>query len=197
MNNPLQSIYIYPTDTVWGIGARISDKDAHRQINLIKKIDSLKPLSVLFTSFELLLQKTTLPPRMTDEWLRHFFSQESTIIMPNSWMMFDIPPWISPDGKTTGIRCLDLPLLSQLTNSLPITTTSLNLTGNPPITSLEEASRFRSKHVPDAIFVNIPGLVPSGKASTIVSVDDDGNYAFIRRGRFENDIEKHLRLLTA
>ena len=44
------TIYVYPTDTVWGIGCSIYNQDGFEKIAKIKKTKADKPLSILFES---------------------------------------------------------------------------------------------------------------------------------------------------
>ena len=44
-------VLIYPTDTVWGIGGCILSKKNYDEINIIKKINTNKPVSILFSLY--------------------------------------------------------------------------------------------------------------------------------------------------
>ena len=44
------SVYLYPTDTVWGIGAPMENQQACLRVEEIKKSSSTKPISLLFSS---------------------------------------------------------------------------------------------------------------------------------------------------
>ena len=77
-----ESVFIYPTDTVWGIGASIRSKAAREKINVIKRSPDDKPLSIMFTDIKTLYNSFNFPDGMSVSWLRNFFKLESTLGLP-------------------------------------------------------------------------------------------------------------------
>ncbi len=73
-------LFIYPTDTVWGIGGSVFDQDVYHAINQVKKEPDLKPLSVLFSSMQQLQQFIDLPQE--GNW-SEFFKLETTLLLPH------------------------------------------------------------------------------------------------------------------
>ncbi len=66
-------LFIYPTDTVWGIGSNIYDEASFKEIARIKKTTTDKPLSIMFTDLSELKKSFRFPVEMNEEWLRLFF----------------------------------------------------------------------------------------------------------------------------
>ena len=65
-------IILYPTDTVYGLGANIFNNDAVKKIYEIKKRDQSKPLSVLVqdtNSLELIADLNKDSRAIVDKWL--------------------------------------------------------------------------------------------------------------------------------
>lgn len=189
--NSTSKIFIYPTDTVWGIGSNIYDEDAHHEIARIKKSAEDKPLSIMFTDLTELMRSFCLPEQMDEKWLRAFFQMESTLGLPLSSARILIPSWVHGGSDMVSIRFLEAADLREIRP--PFFTTSLNLTGRPPITNYQEASEFRAKYAPQAQLLGSPAHNLSGQASTIIFFKDR-TFRFIRHGRMSAELRKHLEL---
>lgn len=191
-------IFIYPTDTVWGIGSSIYSEKGHERIADIKKTAKNKPLSIMFASAEDILSSFKLPEEMTKEWLETFFSMETTLGLPLALSKIRIPRWATGESSYVSLRCLSLPVVSKIHQDLqaPFFSTSLNLTGEAPITSLEEARNFYQQHAPDAIF--FPGEHSgqlSGTSSSIVFINENLTFEIKREGRKVEEVKEHLMRL--
>jgi L-threonylcarbamoyladenylate synthase len=192
-------IFIYPTDTVWGIGGSIFSKEVYDRINKIKGVKGNKPVSVLFPNINLIKKYFMLPLEVSDEWLRIFFKFETTLGLPLSWHKGEIPSWVYQNSKIICVRCLEGSFYEDLTKDAggPIITTSLNLSGAPPLASLDEIYSFKDKYVQDALIKESFSFEISGHSSSIISVNDSLEFHILREGfRFEN-VKQHLRLLSA
>lgn len=66
-------LFVYPTDTVWGLGASIASPTAINKINQIKKITIKRPFSILFPTIAMIKDYFELPLLMSEEWIRYFF----------------------------------------------------------------------------------------------------------------------------
>ena len=185
----VDNIFIYPTDTVWGVGASIYSNKANNEIRSIKGADCKKALSVLFRDFDQLQSFFRLPKFLTKSWARNFFSLETTILIPKERLIKEIPYKIIFDSQYIGCRCLNF--IMHL--DYPLTTTSLNISGCGPIIDEEKASSFMQNYFPKAKFIN-PLVKLSGRSSTIVSIDNEGKIKIIRRGEKAVEVEKLCRL---
>lgn len=184
------SVVIYPTDTVWGIGASIYDHEAYKEISRIKKTSDEKPLSVMFTDIDQLIASFSFPAVMTKEWLLKYFSMESTLGMPLTSAQIDIPSWVHGKSDMISLRFSTDTQLKSI--PAPFFTTSLNITGEVPITTLKEAQSFQQQHAPLAKFISSSKPL-SGESSTIVFFKNN-SFQIIRKGRLVDQIKKHLEL---
>ncbi|AEB11709.1 L-threonylcarbamoyladenylate synthase [Marinithermus hydrothermalis] len=157
-------VVAFPTDTVWGLLARMEDEAACRRIYRIKGRAAEKPLQVLVSSVEAALELAELGPHepVFLELAREFWPGPLTIVVPGQ----AIPPWISPDG-TVGLR---MPAHDELLEILAgvgghAAATSLNQSGAPPARSYEEALTFAP--LVDRVH---PGDTPAGVASSVVDL---------------------------
>jgi L-threonylcarbamoyladenylate synthase len=184
------SIYIYPTDTVWGIGANIYSQKGQEAIRKIKKSSLEKPMSVLFPGRDILSRFINYPTLWND-----LFELEITFLIPSKWCNEEIPSWVAT-GPYVGIRCLEnaeLDFIKEKENA-PITSTSLNLSGGEPITSLEDVTSFMENEAKSCELIHFKDREMSGMSSTIVKVEEDKNYEIIRAGANVEKIKDILGL---
>ena len=191
--NIVDSIFVYPTDTVWGIGADIFSEKAQTEIAHIKKTETGKPLSVLFGSYEQLKEYVKMPSVGDIDW-KHFFQLESTILIPCEHFE-KLPAWINYDSPFVGIRVLNNAVTKQIHNLCPnpITSTSLNLKGEDPIVSFDDAVHFKDENCPQSVLINDSSVVPAGHSSTILKFNGL-DFTFLREGARIDEIKDALGL---
>lgn len=189
MNQIQKKLFIYPTDTVWGIGAYIYEQAAQIEIARIKKTSADKPLSIMFNNLNDLKKSFQFPVQMNDEWLETFFQLESTLGLPLTTALIPIPAWVHGGSDMISIRLSQDPLLQNIPS--PFFSTSLNLTGDPPVQTYEEAVDFQKKYAQDAVLLGDNSYQLSGQSSTIVFVRDE-KFEIIRPGRMIFVVRSHL-----
>ncbi len=191
-------VFIYPTDTVWGIGCSIYSESGHEKIADIKRTSKDKPLSMMFTGADEILASFKLPEEMSKEWLEDFFKLETTLGLPLTLAKIRIPKWATGESSYVSIRCLNTPVINSINNELraPFFSTSLNLTGEPPVTKKEEARKFHQQHASDVLFFeNQKSEDLSGTSSTIVFINENLNFEIKREGRRVEEVKEHLMKL--
>ena len=105
-------VILYPTDTVYGLGANIFNNKAVRRVFEIKKRSFLKPLSITKVSLK---QK---------EYMSNYLPGPYTFILKKQKI---IPRVITSGSSYVGVRVPDNKLACSLASIFPITTTSANL----------------------------------------------------------------------
>lgn len=190
-----REIFIYPTDTVWGIGASINSKEENDQIRIIKRSKPDKPLSVLFPSFEMLKNSLGKNLPLSEMALVNFFKLESTMLIPLEYFKLPLDKAVIGESSHVGIRCLSFPFLPPF----PITSTSLNLSGESPITNYADACTFAEKYFSNAKILYGKSIATSGSSSSIfiLSGRDERvkpNFTCLRRGRYVSQLEEILGL---
>ncbi|WP_105316808.1 L-threonylcarbamoyladenylate synthase [Thermus tenuipuniceus] len=151
----------FPTDTVWGVLARMEDEAACRRIYELKGREEEKPLQVLVADLESALKLADLG-KLREKFLRlaeAFWPGGLTVVVPGQ----GIPPWISRDGSV-GLRMPDHVLLRGLLRRVGgyAAATSLNRSGEPPVRTEAEARAFAVDYV-------FPGEA-MGLASSVVDL---------------------------
>lgn len=166
-------VIIYPTDTVYGLGANIFDNKAVRDIFKIKQRSFLKPLSVLVSdteAIELIAQISVYQKDTIEKYLPgpYTFILNKTPVVPR----------VVTGGLThVGVRVPKNEIACKLASLFPITTTSANLTDEEVLSAPEDILNQLGCDVDLVIDV---GPLKSNKASTIIDLTT-AQPTFIRR----------------
>ncbi len=128
------NVFIYPTDTIYGLGCDAANRDAVARLKKIKGRDADKPLSVIapylgwiFEHFE--IEKKDIA------YLKKYFPGPYTLLLRKRKLSF--MDWISPNDRM-GVRIPkfvsgDGYIMDAIESSqVPIVTTSVNLSGEKP-----------------------------------------------------------------
>jgi len=155
------AIFIYPTDTIYGIGCDATNSKAVKKIREIKG-NFQRPFSVMVPDKEWIVENCDII--MEEDWLNKLPGPYTLIMNLNK---MDCVSNDVHDGDTLGVRipahwCTDLSKLSQL----PIITTSANLSGGMFMTSFETLNDEVKKHID--FMIDIGEII--GKPSTIVNL---------------------------
>ena len=166
-------VIIYPTDTVYGLGANIFDNKAVRKVFEIKQRSLLKPLSVLVSdtdAIELIARISIYQKDTIDKYLPgpYTFILNKTPIVPR----------VVTSGSThVGVRVPKNEIACRLASLFPITTTSANLSDEEVLSSPKDILNQLGCDVDLVIDV---GSLESNMASTIVDLTS-AQPTFIRR----------------
>lgn len=190
-------IFIYPTDTVWGIGGNIHVSGMLQQVNRIKGYSENKPLSILFSNLAMLSDYFDLA-LFDKDWLQQFFKLEATLGLPVSWLKKSIPEEVYGESSFICVRVLSS---SEIDSAIaqaegPVFTTSFNLKGEAPALTLNRAKQLAKKICPKAVLIK-GNMELNGDSSTILWIDESLNFTLLRAGTMVDKIEKHIKLLTA
>ena len=166
-------VIIYPTDTVYGLGANIFDNKAVRNVFKIKQRNLLKPLSILVSNtdaIELVARISIYQKDTIDKYLPgpYTFILNKTPIVPR----------VVTGGLThVGVRVPENKIACKLASIFPITTTSANLSDEKVLSSPEDILKQLGCDVDLVIDV---GPLEAKSASTIIDLTTP-QPTFIRR----------------
>ena len=122
-------IIAYPTDTIYGFGCDALNVNAIKRLNSIKR--RITPMSVLCQNVETMLSWVILPD---DEKvsIENKLKSNATVIAPVKSNI--VSKLVMGNGDTLGIRLPNHSFCIKLANQYfnPITTTSVNRSGNKP-----------------------------------------------------------------
>jgi len=153
-----------PTDTVWGIAARLDRPDAIASIFTVKQRPPEVALPVLVASPAVALSLVGELDAVAMGLMATFWPGALTVVV-------SCPPGLAKltgATSTVGLRMPDDPrLLTLLEATGPLATTSCNLHGQPPVTSAEEAASLLGEG--DVV---LAGTAGGGRSSTVAEVLD-------------------------
>ena len=168
-------IYIFPTDTVWGIGGSLRSRVAQKRIEAIKHITQQRPYALIFAQLHDLAAWMTpaSPLYARNELVRwaDILAAHTTLLFPRAWLKDDAQI-AAPGGSHIGVRWQPNEAIKKIwqIEHQPIISTSLNLSGQTPIIREGDARVFAQQFAPDAQFFNAP-IAGQTQASTILRID--------------------------
>ena len=119
------SIIVYPTDTVYGIGANIFNEKAILKVFSIKKRLKNKPLSVCLSRIEDIRMVANIDATM-EKIIRKILPGPFTLILEKN---DKVPSILTAGSDKIGIRIPANQVCMDLSRDFPITSTSANLSG--------------------------------------------------------------------
>ena len=130
-----EDVIVFPTDTVYGIGASIFSPKALDKIFEIKNRPTDKSLIVLCAD-ELQLEEIVGPLSVDVKKIIDAFLPGGLTLILNCYM--SLPEEITRGKQTIGVRIPDHPLALELLKKFgPLATTSANISGEPSPTKID------------------------------------------------------------
>ncbi|MFV9676581.1 MAG: L-threonylcarbamoyladenylate synthase [Methanosarcinales archaeon] len=128
---------IYPTETLYGLGADALSEEAVRKVYSIKIRALSQPLSLAVSSFEMLHEVAYVDSAYLGI-LKELLPGPVTVLLRKKAIVPDI---LTAGSDLVGIRFPDNEVaLSIITETGPITSTSANVSGKKPPTCVEEVA---------------------------------------------------------
>jgi tRNA threonylcarbamoyl adenosine modification protein (Sua5/YciO/YrdC/YwlC family) len=126
-------IIIYPTDTVYGLGCSVTDKNAIERIHLVKRQRADKPFSFVCSDLTHISEYAQVS-NAAFKIMKHMIPGPYTFILP-AGRMKQLPKILVSKRKTVGIRVPDSPVTQALVRELghPILSTSVTLDSSEPL----------------------------------------------------------------
>ncbi len=124
---------VYPTDTVYGIGANILDEEAIQKVYDAKKRSPSKPISACVSKIQD-IHKIAHMDKNTEKLVEKIFPGPFTVILKKKK---DVPAVLTAGGDKIGVRIPDSRVCMELSSQFPITTTSANISGEKIPESLD------------------------------------------------------------
>ena len=157
IENAFKKIFIYPTDTIYGIGCNAKNKKLVEKIREIKNRDS-KPFSIIAPNFSYIIQNCEVDLST----LKKYLPGPYTLILKKRNKNF--LNHVS-NSEYIGIRIPKHPIKKFLQKTgKPVITTSVNISGEKPANRIEEIN----KEILEKVEIIIDGGKLSGKSSKII-----------------------------
>jgi len=157
-------VVIFPTETVYGIGALASSESAVKRIFEVKKRPYGKPLQILISDISQVNQFASEISNKAKEVMKKYWPGPLTLIFKKKPKVSDI---ITSSGNTVGLRMPKNSTILKLIKEVgPIAASSANISGQPDPISPEEVKI-------EADLLLDGGRCKIGQASTVVDVSVD------------------------
>lgn len=165
-------VVLYPTDTVYGLGANIFDNKAVRRVFEIKQRSFLKPLSILVSSNSAINLVSKVSNKQK-EIINNYLPGPYTFILKKRNI---VPRVVTSGSNFVGVRVPDNNIARGMSKLFPITTTSANITDKNVLTTPSEILRQLDTEIDLVIDA---GPIKS-KSSMIIDLTDD-NFKIVRK----------------
>jgi L-threonylcarbamoyladenylate synthase len=163
-------VFVYPTETIYGIGGRADNKDVERKILRAKKRPPGKSMILLAGNREMFIRFGVIFPYMADVLAKHFWPGNLTMVLP-----------LKNSKETVGVRISGHPLIKAFYGNLeaPVFSTSANLNGQPYINDPDEIYSIFGDKID---FMIDAGALPSSPPSTVIKIVSDNKIELLREG---------------
>ena len=180
-------LVVYPTETVYGLGADALDADAVERVYAAKRRPRGDPVSVAFPSADAAFAHTA-PSDAARDFMDAVLPGPVTPLVPRRET---IPDAVTAGGALVGVRVSSHDVPRRLTERAgPITSTSANRSGEPSATSADAVDAAIRDAA--AVVLDAP-CCEEGEGSTVVDTED---WRIVRRGArvdaVEHWIEAHV-----
>ncbi|MDO5861042.1 L-threonylcarbamoyladenylate synthase [Methanobrevibacter sp.] len=166
-------VILYPTDTVYGLGANIFDNAAVKRVFDIKQRSYLKPLSILVSD----IRSIGLVAKVSNEQkklINNYLPGPYTFILKKESI---VPRTVTSGSAFVGVRVPNNDISRRLASLFPITTTSANISDDEVLSNPSEILEQLDCEVDLVIDV---GELKSSHASMIIDLSQT-NPRIIRR----------------
>jgi L-threonylcarbamoyladenylate synthase len=176
-------LVVYPTETVYGLGADALDSNAVERVFAAKGRDRSKPLSMAVAS-RTAVETYTNPTDRERAFMRRFLPGPVTVVLERG---SQVPDTLTAGRDRVGVRVPDRDAtLALLSHVEPVTATSANVSGRESARSVADID----DQIREAAAVIVDGgETPGGRGSTVVDVEHGQIH---RRGPKADDMEAWL-----
>lgn len=161
-------VIVYPTDTVYGLGVNALEPHRIGRLFKIKKRPKTKPVPVMVRDIEMAKQLAFID-RKAEKILTSVWPGPVTVVLEKKQIVPDI---LTAGKRTIGLRIPDCQFTRVLMENLaePLTVTSANFSGQPPLTSCREVIKVFEKAYPRPDLILDSGDLPVSPPSTVLDL---------------------------
>lgn len=169
-------VAVFPTDTVYGIGASVFRPRAIRRVYQLKGRSYKKRLPFLVADMDQALALVEPPGKRLVKLLKRYWPGPLTVVFNTS----SLGRWTTGGKDTLALRIPDHPVTLALLKKMgqPLAVTSANRSGRPEAVSGEDAVKIFGTRV--NVLVD-GGLCPRGIPSTVIDVSST-HWTLVREG---------------
>lgn len=167
----LGGVIVYPTDTVYGLGANACDNLAVDQVFKIKKRSYTKPLPVLARNLDWVKELVYIDVR-NRKIVESLWPGTVTAVLPKRGHLSSL---VAAKGFSVGVRIADFPFIDRLLGKFgfPLTATSANISGEEATNNIDKViARFISADRRPNLVLDA-GILPKSQPSTVLDLTGD------------------------
>jgi len=170
-------VIVYPTETLYGLGADALNLDAVEKVFQLKGRDPQTPIPVLVADREMLGALVEEIPALAKTLMARFWPGPLTLVLT---ARKDVSPALSNADGGIGVRISSQPIATRLVRALghPLTATSANPSGLTPARTVRQAKHYFAGEI--EVFIDA-GELTSKTGSTVVEISANG-VRIIREG---------------
>ena len=176
------AVFVYPTETIYGLGGVCDVGGVKERILSIKRRASGQPLILIAPDRSYFLKLPVIFPPTAERLALEFWPGMLTLVLPSL-----------SDERGIGVRVSSHPFMTEFFRYIdqPLFSTSANLSGEPYVNDPEKIYSIFSGEVD--FFIDA-GLLPPSRPSTVVRIGTDGTVTVLREGAvLSKDVFKALR----
>ena len=173
-------VIVFPTETLYGLGADALDSEAVEKVFQLKGRDPNQPIPLIISGAGMLQSLITDIPPLARTMMDRFWPGPLTLVLP---ARRDIPKPLVNSSGGVGVRISSQPIATKLVQALgrPLTATSANPSGKEPARTIEAAKSYFAGKV--KVFLD-GGTLTSKTGSTVVEVNGE-SIRIIREGEID------------
>jgi L-threonylcarbamoyladenylate synthase len=160
------ALIVFPTETLYGVGADALNFTAVEKVFQLKGRDPTNPFPVIVSDRAMLDQLVAATSPLAEKLMAHFWPGPLTLVLP---ARADIPPQLVNATGGIGVRISSQPIATEIVRALgrPLTATSANPSGQAGARTIAQAKYYFPGTVD--IFVD-GGELASITGSTVAEV---------------------------
>jgi tRNA threonylcarbamoyl adenosine modification protein (Sua5/YciO/YrdC/YwlC family) len=160
-------VIAYPTDTIYGLGCNIFNSKGIKRLYQLKQRDARKPFSFICSDISDVANYCQVSNFAYRTMKRHLPGPYTFVLNATR----QVPNLLVTRQKTVGVRIPDNPIALAIVRELghPLVTTSVNESGEEPITDPHEIDATFGR----SLDMVVDGGIVLGDPSTVISLIDD------------------------
>lgn len=174
-------IFVYPTDTIYGLGARADSRQALEKLYQLKRRPAHMPLSMLVPDVDA-VRGYALLTKTAETIARHFLPGALTMVLPA--LNKRLPEMLYSDTGDLGFRIPDHPFCHNLMRRtlFPVVSSSVNYSGEPALHKMSDIEAAFASEVRLMIRDKALDQCINPSVSTVIRIDRNKRVRLLREG---------------
>lgn len=174
-------IFVYPTDTIYGLGVRADSADALERLYALKRRPAHMPLSILLPDIDS-IGNYALLGKKAESIARHFLPGALTMVLPAAARL--LPEMLYSGKKELGFRIPAHPFCLSMMQRIdyPVVSSSVNYSGQPALTAMNDIAKSFASELRLMIRDEKLEKQAHPSVSTVIRIDNNNKVWLLREG---------------